>query len=63
MNPNLWRKEVAGMLSDVRERGQGLVEYAFLILLIAIVAIVTFLILGPAIGNAFTRINSQLTGL
>lgn len=51
------------MLSDVRERGQGLVEYAFLILLIAIVAIVTFLILGPAIGNAFTRINSQLTGL
>lgn len=51
------------MLSNVHERGQGLVEYAFLILLIAIVAIVTFLILGPAIGNAFTRINSQLIGL
>jgi Flp pilus assembly pilin Flp len=60
---NPCRKEVVGMLSSVRERGQGLVEYAFLIVLIALVAIGTFLILGPAIGNAFTRINSQLSGL
>lgn len=50
------------MLVSVRERGQGLIEYAFLIILIALVAIATFLILGPAIGNAFTKINSQLKG-
>jgi Flp pilus assembly pilin Flp len=62
MKFNPRRKEVVGMLTSVRERGQGLVEYAFLIVLIAIVAIATFLILGPAIGNAFTRINSRLEG-
>jgi pilus assembly protein Flp/PilA len=51
------------MLSSVQERGQGLVEYALLIVLVAIVAIATFLILGPAIGNAFTRLNSRLSSL
>jgi pilus assembly protein Flp/PilA len=49
------------MLYHPRERGQGLVEYALLILLIAIVAIATFLVLGPAIGNAFTKIGSRLS--
>jgi pilus assembly protein Flp/PilA len=48
------------MLCSIHERGQGLVEYALLIILIAVVAISTFLILGPAIGNALTKINSQL---
>ena len=49
------------MLYAPRERGQGLVEYAFLLVLIALVAIGTFLILGPAIGNVFTKLNSMLT--
>jgi len=53
-------KEVKDMLYAPRERGQGLVEYAFLIVLIALVAIGTFLILGPAIGNVFTKLNSML---
>lgn len=48
------------MLYAPRERGQGLVEYAFLIVLIALVAIGTFLILGPTIGNVFTKLNSML---
>jgi pilus assembly protein Flp/PilA len=48
------------MLYAPRERGQGLVEYAFLLVLIALVAIGTFLILGPAIGNVFTKLNSML---
>jgi len=50
------------MLYMPRERGQGLVEYAFLIVLVALVAIGTFLILGPAIGNVFSKINSMLPG-
>ena len=50
------------MLCNTHERGQGLVEYALLIVLIALVAIVTFLVLGPAVGNAFSKINSQLSG-
>ena len=53
-------KEVKDMLYAPRERGQGLVEYAFLLVLIALVAIGTFLILGPAIGNVFTKLNSML---
>jgi len=51
------------MLCSVHEHGQGLVEYALLIVLIGVVAIVTFLILGPAIGNALSKINSKLVGL
>jgi pilus assembly protein Flp/PilA len=48
------------MLCSVRERGQGLVEYAFIIALIAILVIAVMLILGPAVGNVFTKINSCL---
>jgi pilus assembly protein Flp/PilA len=51
------------VLFSVKERGQGLVEYALLIVLIAVVAIVTFLVLGPALGNVFTKLNSRLIGL
>jgi pilus assembly protein Flp/PilA len=51
------------MLCSMHEHGQGLVEYALLIVLIAVVAIVTFLVLGPAIGNALSKINSKLAGL
>jgi pilus assembly protein Flp/PilA len=57
----LFGKEVKDMLYAPRERGQGLVEYAFLLVLIALVAIGTFLVLGPAIGNVFTKLNSMLT--
>jgi pilus assembly protein Flp/PilA len=48
------------MLVYMHERGQGLIEYALLIVLIAIVAIVVFLVIGPAVGNAFSAINSKL---
>jgi len=48
------------MLCSVRERGQGLVEYALILVLVAIVVIAVLLILGPIIGNVFTKVNSQL---
>ena len=48
------------MLCKVREGGQGLVEYAFLLLLIAMVVIVVLLIFGPAIGNVFSNLNSSM---
>ena len=48
------------MLCSIRETGQGLVEYAFLLVLIAMVVIVVLLVLGPVIGNVFTKMNSQL---
>lgn len=41
-----------------KERGQGLVEYALLLVMIALVVILLLLLLGPLIGNVFTKINS-----
>jgi pilus assembly protein Flp/PilA len=48
------------MLRSARERGQGLIEYAFLLVLIAVIVIAVLLIMGPIIGNVFTRLNSSL---
>ncbi len=42
------------------ESGQGLVEYAFLIVLLAIVVIAVLNILGPKIGDVFSDLNSSL---
>jgi pilus assembly protein Flp/PilA len=44
------------------EEGQGLVEYALILVLVAIVVIAILALLGPQIGNIFSRITSGLTG-
>lgn len=49
------------MISSASDRGQGLVEYAFLLALIAIVVIAALFTFGPTIGNVFTRIGSSLS--
>jgi pilus assembly protein Flp/PilA len=49
-------KEVITMLYLPREEGQGLVEYALILVLVAIVVIVILALLGPAIGNVFSTI-------
>ena len=41
-------------------RGQGLVEYALIIALIAIVVIAILILLGPAIGSVFSQIQQNL---
>lgn len=51
------------MLFAPKERGQGLVEYALILVLIAIVVIAVLMLLGPVIGNAFSTINASLEGL
>lgn len=48
------------MLRDDRRRGQGLVEYALILVLVALVVIAVLAVLGPTIGNAFTRVNSSI---
>lgn len=53
---NLKGKEVNEMLFLPREEGQGLVEYALILVLVAIVVIAILLLLGPAIGNVFSQI-------
>ena len=48
------------MLFAPKERGQGLVEYALILVLVAIVVIAALMILGPIIGNTFSTINHSL---
>ena len=50
------REEVNAMLFAPKEKGQGLVEYALILVLVAIVVIVILALLGPAIGNVFSTI-------
>jgi len=44
------------MLFSPREKGQGLTEYAFIIILVAIVVIVALAMLGPAVGQMFSNV-------
>jgi len=48
------------MLFLPREEGQGLVEYALILVLVAIVVIAILILLGPAIGDVFSQIISNL---
>jgi pilus assembly protein Flp/PilA len=43
-----------------RSRGQGLIEYALIIALVAIVVIGSLILLGPQIGSIFQNINNNL---
>jgi pilus assembly protein Flp/PilA len=49
------------MLFAPKEKGQGLVEYALILVLVAIVVIAVLMLLGPIIGNVFSTINSSLS--
>ena len=44
-------------------RGQGLVEYALILTLVALVVIAVLMILGPRIGNVFSSINKSLSSI
>jgi pilus assembly protein Flp/PilA len=48
------------MLYLPREEGQGLVEYALILVLVAIVVIAILTLLGPTIGNVFSNIVGNL---
>ena len=45
-----------------QEKGQGLVEYALILVLVAIVVVVVMALLGPAIGKIFSQVNTALGG-
>ena len=47
-------------LKRQQPEGQGLVEYALILVLVAVVVIVILALLGPAIGNIFSNIVSAL---
>jgi pilus assembly protein Flp/PilA len=50
------------MLFAPKEKGQGLVEYALILVLVAVVVIVVLTVLGPLIGEVFSDIVTGLGG-
>jgi pilus assembly protein Flp/PilA len=50
------------MLYLPREEGQGLVEYALILVLIAIVVIAALTLLGPQISQMFVDIAAEFGG-
>ena len=57
------RKEKFPMLFSPKEKGQGLVEYALILVLVAIVVIAALMVLGPIIVNVFSKINTSLSAV
>jgi pilus assembly protein Flp/PilA len=41
-------------------RAQGLVEYALILMLVALVVLVMLAIFGPAVGNMYSEVISQI---
>ncbi len=48
------------MLVSLKERGQGMVEYALILVLVAVVVIAALTIMGPVVRNVFSTINASL---
>ena len=49
-----WMRKGATMLSA--RKGQGLVEYALILVLVALIVIVILAIFGPGIGNMYSNV-------
>jgi pilus assembly protein Flp/PilA len=54
-------KEFARTRLAAREDGQGMVEYALILVLIAIVVIVILQIVGKQVNNVFSNISNGLS--
>lgn len=54
------RPQSVPMIGRSAQKGQGLVEYALILVLVAVVVIVILALLGPAIGNIFSNIVTNI---
>lgn len=59
-NMNAYRRSFRMQQNPRHREGQGLVEYALILVLVAVVVIVILALLGPAIGNIFSNIINSL---
>ncbi len=48
------------MLFFLRERGQGMVEYGMILVLIAVVVVIALIAMGPLVRNMFSTLNASL---
>jgi pilus assembly protein Flp/PilA len=53
-------KEEVVMMFTPTEKGQGLVEYALILVLVAMVVLVALFALGPFIRDVFDNINNTI---
>lgn len=54
-----WLRSLRGR--DDAERGQGMVEYALILVLIAIVVIVVLQVVGQQVNNVFSNVSNGLS--
>lgn len=45
-----------------RENGQGLIEYAIILALVAVIVIAIMRLMGPKIGNTYSSISNSMPG-
>lgn len=55
-----WKGKI--MLFNKKSKGQGMVEYALIIILVAVVLIVVLSLIGTEVSNVFSKIISGLEG-
>lgn len=48
------------MYSLTEESGQGLTEYALILLFVAMVVIIILILVGPVVGNVFSKVINGL---
>jgi pilus assembly protein Flp/PilA len=48
------------MLFSLKERGQGMVEYALILVLVAVIVIAALTVMGPLVRNVFDTVNASL---
>ena len=53
-------KGVIDMLYLPSEEGQGIIEYALILVLVALMVIIVLALIGPAIGNVFSNLYVQI---
>ncbi len=60
-----WRESllarVDSLINAPREEGQGMVEYALILVLISIVVIVILQVVGKQVNNVFSNISNGLS--
>jgi pilus assembly protein Flp/PilA len=48
------------MLFAPQEKGQGLIEYAIILSLVALIVIAVMWLLGPKVGDSYSSISSSI---
>ena len=48
------------MQSKIKERGQGLVEYALILVMVVVVVLVVLWLIGPQIGVMYSNVVSTI---